>query len=158
MVKKLYKAVHNANDSLLFGISPQGSIDNNYNELYADVRTWCAGSGYCDYILPQVYYGFDNAALPYADTISLWSSMVKSGSVKLVIGLAAYKIGAEDTYAGKSGKNEWINNDDIISRQMTLAETLDNYGGVAIYRYDSLFNPSSSVSAQVDKEIKNIEK
>ncbi|MBQ5319139.1 MAG: family 10 glycosylhydrolase [Oscillospiraceae bacterium] len=158
MVKKLYKAAHNANSSIVFGISPQGSVDNNYNQLYADVKTWCKSSGYCDYILPQVYFGFDNTALPYADVIALWSSMVKSDDVKLVIGLAAYKIGAEDTYAGKGGKNEWINNDDIISRQMSLAESLSNYGGVAIYRYDSLFNPESSVAAQVDKEIKNIEK
>ena len=158
MVKKLYQAAHNANSTIVFGISPQGSVDNNYNQLYADVKTWCKNSGYCDYILPQVYFGFDNVALPYADVISLWSSMVKSDDVKLVIGLAAYKIGAEDTYAGKGGKNEWLNNNDIISRQMTLAETLGNYGGVAIYRYDSLFNPVSSVAAQVDKEIENIEK
>ncbi|MBQ8786043.1 MAG: family 10 glycosylhydrolase [Oscillospiraceae bacterium] len=158
MVKKLYKAAHNANSSIVFGISPQGSVDNNYNQLYADVKTWCRNSGYCDYILPQVYFGFDNAALPYADVISLWSSMVKADDVKLVIGLAAYKVGAEDTYAGKSGKNEWLNNNDIISRQMELAKTLDNYGGVAMYRYDSLFNPSSSVAAQVNKEIENIEK
>jgi len=158
MVKKLYKAAHNANSSIVFGISPQGSVDNNYNQLYADVRTWCRSDGYCDYILPQVYFGFDNAALPYSDVILLWSSMVRNEDVKLVIGLAAYKIGAEDTYAGKSGKNEWLNNDDIISRQMKLAETLDNYGGVAIYRYDSLFNPAASVAAQVDKEIENIEK
>ncbi|MBQ3162804.1 MAG: family 10 glycosylhydrolase [Oscillospiraceae bacterium] len=158
MVKKLYKAAHNANSSIVFGISPQGSVDNNYNQLYADVKTWCKSDGYCDYILPQVYFGFHNATLPYEDVIALWSSMVKSDDVKLVIGLAAYKIGAEDTYAGSSGKNEWLNNDDIISRQMALAKTLSNYGGVAIYRYDSLFNPSSSVAAQVDKEIKNIEK
>lgn len=158
MVKKLYQAAHNANSTIVFGISPQGSVDNNYNQLYADVKTWCKSSGYCDYILPQVYFGFDNVALPYADVISLWSSMVKTSDVKLVIGLAAYKIGAEDTYAGKGGKNEWLNNSDIISRQMTLAETLSNYGGVAIYRYDSLFNPESSVAAQVDKEIENIEK
>ncbi len=158
MVKKLYKSAHNTNSSIVFGISPQGSVDHNYNQLYADVRTWCKSSGYCDYILPQVYYGFDNAALPYADVISLWSNMVKSDSVKLVIGLAGYKIGAEDTYAGNSGKREWLDNDDIISRQMTLAETLDNYGGVAIYRYDSFFNPASSVAAQVDKEIGKIKK
>lgn len=158
MVKKLYKAAHNANSSIVFGISPQGSVDNNYNQLYADVKTWCKTSGYCDYILPQVYFGFDNASLPYGDVISLWSGMVKTSDVKLVIGLAAYKIGTEDTYAGKSGKNEWLNNSDIISRQMKLAEALSNYGGVAIYRYDSLFNPASSAAAQVGKEIANIEK
>ncbi|MBD5146058.1 MAG: family 10 glycosylhydrolase [Ruminococcus sp.] len=157
MVKKLYKAVHSANDTAVFGISPQGSVQNNYGELYADVRKWCSESGYCDYILPQVYFGFDNAALPYADVISLWNGMVKSSDVKLVIGLAAYKIGAEDNYAG-SGKREWLENSDILARQMKLAKALGNYGGVALYRYDSVFNPAADVSAQVSKEIKNIEK
>lgn len=158
MVKKLYSAAHSANSSISFGISPQGSVENDYTELYADVRTWCSESGYCDYILPQVYFGFNNAALPYADVISLWSSMVKNSNVKLVIGLAAYKIGAADSYAGASGKNEWLNNSDIISRQMKLARTLDNYGGVALYRYESIFAPTSDVAAQVSKEIANIEK
>lgn len=157
MVKKLYRTVHTANDTMVFGISPQGSVENNYGELYADVRKWCVESGYCDYILPQVYFGFDNPALPYADVIALWNGMVKSSDVKLVIGLAAYKIGAEDGYAG-SGKREWLNNSDIISRQMKLAESLENYGGVALYRYDSVFNPAAGVAAQVSKEIKNIEK
>lgn len=157
MVKKLYRTVHTANDTMVFGISPQGSVENNYGELYADVRKWCAKSGYCDYILPQVYFGFDNPALPYADVVALWNGMVKGSDVKLVIGLAAYKIGAEDGYAG-SGKREWLNSSDIIARQMKLAESLENYGGVALYRYDSVFNPASEVSAQVSKEIKNIEK
>ncbi len=157
MVKKLYKTVHTANDTMVFGISPQGSVENNYGELYADVRKWCANSGYCDYILPQVYFGFDNPALPYADVIALWNGMVKGSDVKLVIGLAAYKIGAEDGYAG-SGKREWLNNSDIIARQMKLAKSLGNYGGVALYRYDSVFNPTADVAAQVSKEIKNIEK
>ncbi|MCM1023535.1 MAG: family 10 glycosylhydrolase [Prevotella sp.] len=157
MVKKLCKAVHSANDTLVFGISPQGSVENNYGELYADVRKWCSESGYCDYILPQVYFGFDNAALPYADVIALWNGMVKNPDVKLVIGLAAYKIGAEDGYAG-SGKREWLENSDILSRQMKLAQSLENYGGVALYRYESVFRPASDVAEQVSKEIKNIEK
>lgn len=157
MVKKLCSTVHNANSTVIFGISPQGSVDNNYSELYADVKTWCKSTDYCDYILPQVYFGFDNPALPYSDVIALWSSMTSSGNVKLVIGLAGYKIGAVDTYAG-SGKNEWINNSDILSRQIELAETLSNYGGVAIFRYGSIFEPDSSVANQVQKELNNIKK
>ena len=157
MVRKLYSAVKNVNPTAVFGISPQGSISNNYNDLYADVRTWCSQSGYVDYILPQIYYGFSNSTLPYSDTCAAWSSLVKNSNVKLVIGLAPYKIGAEDTWAG-NGKFEWANNTDIISRQMAFAETLPNYGGVALYRYDSLFNPSADVSAAVKAEIANIPK
>ena len=158
MVKRMNKTVHSANPSVLFGISPQGSVDNNYDTLYADVKTWCSSSGYCDYILPQVYFGFDNSALPYSDTIALWSSMTSSGNVKLVIGLAGYKIGAADAYAGANGKNEWINNSDIISRQMKAAKKLGNYGGVAIFRYGSIFEPESSVAKQVNAELANIKK
>lgn len=158
MVKKLYKAAHGANSSIVFGISPQGSVENNYNELYADVKTWCSSGGYCDYILPQVYFGFENAALPYDKVTAEWSGMVTAPNVQLVIGLAAYKIGAEDNYAGSSGKNEWLNRSDIMARQMSSAKSLDNYGGVAIYRYESLFAPAPAVAKQVNKEVKNIKK
>lgn len=158
MVKKLYSTVHSANDTVMFGISPQGSLENNYDELYADVRTWCAESGYCDYILPQVYFGFENVALPYNRVISEWSGMVTNRNVKLVIGLAAYKIGAADSYAGAGGKNEWLNNSDIMARQMISAQNLPNYGGVALYRYGSIFEPTSDVAAQVNKELENISK
>lgn len=158
MVKRMNKTVHSANSSVLFGISPQGSVSNNYDTLYADVKTWCRSSDYCDYILPQVYFGFENAALPYEDTIALWSSMTSSGNVKLVIGLAGYKIGAADAYAGANGKNEWINNSDILSRQMKAAKKLSNYGGVAIFRYGSVFEPDSSVAKQVNAELANIKK
>lgn len=158
MVKRMNKTVHSANSSVLFGISPQGSVSNNYDTLYADVKTWCSSSDCCDYILPQVYFGFENATLPYEDTIALWSSMTSSGNVKLVIGLAGYKIGAADAYAGASGKNEWINNSDILSRQMKAAKKLSNYGGVAIFRYGSVFEPESSVAKQVNAELANIKK
>lgn len=155
MVKKLYQAVHTANGTVVFGISPQASVANNYNQLYADVRTWCREGGYCDYILPQVYFGFANSTTPYADTISQWSSMTAGSGVKLVIGLAPYKIGAVDTYAG-SGQNEWLENSDMLKRQVEMAKTLQNYGGVAMYRYDSLFNPAPAVAEQVGSEIWNL--
>ncbi len=157
MVKKLYKAAHSQNSSVVFGISPQGSVENNYSQLYADVKTWCSKKGYCDYILPQVYFGFKSEALPYKNVIAEWNKMVNKSDVKLVIGLAAYKIGEEDKWAGK-GSREWQQSSDILSRQMAAAEELSNYGGTAIYRYQSLFEPETDVAKQVNKELKNIEK
>lgn len=157
MVTGIYKAIRKANPDVVFGISPQGSIVNNRDKLYADVESWCRG-GYCDYILPQIYFGFENAALPFDSTAKEWNRLVSGSGVKLVIGLAGYKIGAADSYAGDSGKNEWMNNSDIISRQMITAAALDNYGGTAIFRYASIFEPSAEVSAQVSKELENIPK
>ena len=48
---------------------------------------------------------------------------------------------------------------DIVRACLTSSpETLPNYGGVALYRYDSLFNPTAGVSAAVKAEIENIPK
>jgi uncharacterized lipoprotein YddW (UPF0748 family) len=155
MVKRLYDTVHSISPDAVFGISPQGVPENNA-PLYADVTLWCKTSGYCDYILPQVYMGFEHATAPYSDLIRTWSSMVKAPGVKLVIGLAPYKIGLSDQWAG-SGKTEWQKNSNIISRQMADAKNLTNYGGVALYRYGSVFDPEKAVAAAVAAEVKLIE-
>lgn len=39
----------------------------------------------------------------------------------------------------KSGSNEWIDNDDIIMREVIMCRNLNNYYGFALYRYDYLF-------------------
>jgi uncharacterized lipoprotein YddW (UPF0748 family) len=155
MVKRLYDTVHSVSPDAVFGISPQGVPENN-DALYADVALWCRTSGYCDYILPQVYMGYEHATAPYSELIRTWNSMVKAPGVKLVIGLAPYKIGLSDSWAGK-GKSEWKNNNNIISRQMSDAKNISNYGGVALYRYGSLFEPEQAVAAAVAAEVALIE-
>ena len=64
-------------------------------------------------------------------------------------------MGCSDGYAG-SGKSEWQNNTDILSRQITAAREESNYGGFAIYRYDSLYNPSSDVKSDIEDEKSNL--
>jgi uncharacterized lipoprotein YddW (UPF0748 family) len=153
LVLSINETVHKANPDALFGISPQGNVENNY-PLSADVRKWCKG-GYCDYIVPQVYFGFENGYSPYLQMISEWSEI--SSGVKLIIGLSPYKIGLYDTYA-KPGVTEWLESSDIIARQIKAAKLLSDYGGVALFRYDSLFNPAADVAAQVGLEIENLMK
>ncbi|MCL2054925.1 MAG: family 10 glycosylhydrolase [Oscillospiraceae bacterium] len=157
MVRQLYRTIKESNPTVVFGISPQGSVENNYKELYADVKTWVTSPGYCDYILPQIYYGFENGHLPYERTCREWRDMVTRKDVQLVFGLAAYKIGAADNYAG-TGRSEWLNNSDIIARQIQYSKTLEKYGGYAIFRYDSLFNPPASVAKQAETELANIKR
>lgn len=152
LVGSLYAAVKGANPSALFGVSCQGSMENNYNLMYADVKKWCTNAGYVDYIMPQIYYGFDNSAQPYETCTAEWNALAKSGGIPLIVGLSASKIGLEDTWAG-AGKNEWINNSDILSRQLISALGQSSYGGVCLYSYRSVFTPDSAVSAQAEKEI-----
>ena len=77
--------------------------------------------------------------------------MITQSGVKLYVGLAAYKIGD-----AQQGGSEWVQNTDIMARQVEYARTLSRYGGFALYRYDSLFNPAGGVSGAVKKEIANL--
>lgn len=152
MVEELYGAVKSSNPSAIFSVSVQGRIDNNYTQLYADVRKWCTEPGYLDVMIPQIYYGFENAAAPYQATLDEWDELASRGGIPLIAGLSVSKSGVEDKWAG-SGKNEWIDNNDIISRQLAAAKKCGSYGGFALYSYRSIFSPDSSVSAAVNKEI-----
>ena len=156
LVKRVYSAVKSIDSSCRFGISPTGNMDSNFSSLYCDVATWVTCSGYIDYICPQIYYGFNHGSKPYLDVLSEFNDMITCRDVELIVGLAAYKSGAEDTYAG-SGKREWIENTDILSRQITAARNESRYGGFSLYRYDSLYHPSSAVSAAIGEEKDNLQ-
>ena len=82
--------------------------------------------------------------------------MITRSDVELIVGLAAYKAGAEDTYAGENGKKEWINNNDILARQVVAAREAKYYSGFALYRYDSVYNPASGVKSAVKAERENL--
>ncbi|MGN1120293.1 MAG: glycoside hydrolase family 10 protein, partial [Oscillospiraceae bacterium] len=125
LVRALYSSVKAANPTALFGVSCQGSMENNYNLMYADVKKWCTESGYVDYIAPQIYYGFDNSAQPYKTCTSEWNDLAKQGGIPLIVGLSASKIGLEDTWAG-AGKTEWITDENILARQLEYAEGMSS--------------------------------
>lgn len=155
LIRDVYSAIKSIDSSVQFGISPQGNMSNNYNQQYIDVEKWLSNSGYVDYICPQIYYGFNNSTYPFASTVTQWNNMIKTSGVKLYIGIAAYKVGLEDTWAG-SGKTEWVSTTDILARMVSTSREAAKYGGFAIYRYDSLFNPDSAVQNQVKTELANL--
>ncbi len=132
MVKSLYDTVKNNNKRVKFGISPQGNINANYNSQYADVKLWADSQGYADYIIPQIYFGFKNETCPFEETLHEWEN-ITDDSVSLVIGLAEYKTGEEDKWAGEAGENEWIENPDIIQQQIDLVKS-SSADGYALYR------------------------
>ncbi len=133
MVHGIYEAVKRSDDRVLFGISPQGNIRTDYNSQYADVRLWGSCIGYCDYIVPQIYYGFQNETCPFAETLAEWQQLVTCSRVSLVIGLAAYKQGAEDRWAGAAGELEWAEDETVLARQIELVNGSENVHGYALY-------------------------
>ncbi|MBQ1463739.1 MAG: family 10 glycosylhydrolase [Ruminococcus sp.] len=132
LVKSLCDTVKIHGDGFVFGISPQGNISADYETQYADVRLWSGSKDYCDYIVPQIYFGFKNAACPFEATLKQWEELTCGSEVSLIIGLAAYKTGKEDKWAGVAGQDEWINDPDIISRQTELVKQ-SSADGYALY-------------------------
>lgn len=147
MVSEVYSAIKNTNESVLFGLSPQGNIDNDYSSQYADVERWCKEEGYCDYITPQVYYGYESTC-PYAETIEKWNEMCSSQTVSLVIGLGEYKIISEEEFISTKG---------IIANMINDAKKLQNYSGIAIYNYKNLFDADEENAERVMAEKELIE-
>lgn len=151
LVSALYSAVKTANPTAVFGVSCQGNMDNNYNEMYADVQKWCRSSGYLDYIMPQIYFGFNNSTQPFEECVRSWDNVASKGNVPLIVGMTAAKIGAEDVWAG-AGRNEWLTDSAILRRQFLKSAEQASYGGVCLFRYRLLFAPSSGVKAQIESE------
>ena len=154
MIKRVYKTCKNKN--IKFGISPDGNIDNNYNKNYADVKYWLKSNEYIDFIMPQIYYGFYNSTRDYIKVTKEWENLIKNKDIELYIALAFYKVGMEDKYA-KSGFNEWIDNDNIIMREILLSRNLKNYKGFSLFRYENIFNEEIYTKTSI-KEIENLKK
>ena len=138
LIKRVYELIKKKNSDILFSISPDGNINNNYLYHYADVKTWLDSSDYVDIIMPQVYYGFNNEYSPFIKTLNEWMKLRKNNKISMVPVLAYYKIGEVDNEAG-TGKNEWVEDNDIINRQIKVIKEY-NLNGYGIFRYDYVVN------------------
>ncbi|MBQ7799979.1 MAG: family 10 glycosylhydrolase [Oscillospiraceae bacterium] len=158
LVKSVYNTVKKINSNIVFGISPDANVDNDMNKLYADVKLWCSTNGYIDYICPQDYYNYDSESTSFTKALNTWNSMVTASNVKLMVGLAPYKIGyKEDYWACTSANREkhklspdgcgaygWQTKDaassNILARQYADSMALKKCGGVFLYSYQYVFN------------------
>jgi uncharacterized lipoprotein YddW (UPF0748 family) len=131
-VREIYSAVKSVDSEILFGVSPQGNIDNNYTAMYADVRRWCAEDGYLDYIVPQIYFGYENSACPFAETLAEWVEIAAEGNADIVCGIGFYKLESDSEFADDTG---------IIARQ--ISDAFSSGCGVAFYNYGTLFSADS---------------
>lgn len=140
MVKRVYETVKAVNKNIEFGISPASNIENDKNNLYADIETWVKNR-YVDYICPQVYFGFKNVYQPFMFTVKKWVKLCENTDVDLYIGLPLYKANTKDKYAAENDKsiiNEFKNNNDIIARQITYISKIDKIKGYYIFSFSQL--------------------
>lgn len=136
LVAALFSLVHSVRSEAVFSISPAGDIKKNKINHYADVELWCSRNGYADWVIPQIYYGFEHETMPFEEAAGDWLKIAGNGSVKLICGLASYKQGQADKGAG-SGENEWIENADIIIRQKEFVR-VTGYDGYALFSYSAV--------------------
>lgn len=156
LIKSVYSEIKNIDNTVSFGIAPEGNIENNYNNNYLDVYKILSEKGYVDYIMPQIYFGFENQYKPFISTLDTWNNLILENNIKLIPALAFYKIGLEDKYAG-TGSNEWVENSDIIKKQILLSRNENKYGGFSLFRYDYIFN-SDKYTTNTLNELENIRK
>lgn len=159
MVRGVYEAVKSLRPGASFGISTQGNNENNYTQMYADVKHWMSNEGYVDYVMPQLYWGFGyrtqsgRESYAFANIASEWAFYPRLDSVRLYAGLGAYRIGKYDadtgerTELGDGGNNdqaEWESGHNLADMVQHLRGQA-GFSGFALFRYDYLFQPGDTL-------------
>ena len=141
-----YNAIKHIKTGVTFSVSPAASVDNNYQKLYADVRSW-VDNGFVDAIIPQLYFGFEypDDNFKFNNLLKAWCDIADlNPDVKLFIGLGVYKARPEL----EADKAEWQNNSDIIKRQVEAVYNNDRVDGFVYFSYSSLVSNDIEFKAQ----------
>lgn len=147
-ISSVYSLCKNRN--LIFSISPSADIDKNYNEKYADIIKWATTTGYVDYIIPQLYFGFEHGTMPFEKCIEEWKKF--NNKVKIAVGVPIYKAGKSDAYA-KAGSDEWTKNNDIVFRQIQCINRND-FDGYVYYSASYLYNDYEETMGEKENILK----
>ncbi len=139
LVKSVYDLVHDEDDEMVFGISPQANIQNDMN-AGADVYTWLKESGYIDYLVPQIYwtdnYGSSGTVKMFTDRLNQFVAL-KKNDVKLYSGLALYHAGT--AVASDPG---WRMKTDNLASQTAIAKT-KGVNGYILFSARFMYSPQT---------------
>ncbi|MBR5362602.1 MAG: family 10 glycosylhydrolase [Oscillospiraceae bacterium] len=137
LIQQMYAAVKNADPDIVFSVSPQGNPKANSETQFADVPAWIGETQCCDWIIPQLYYGYENESLPFSELLRQWAALPRNENVKLLTGLAVYKYGQSDPFAG-SGADEWLEEKYLPAGQAADALGNSAVSGIALYHGDAV--------------------
>lgn len=144
LIRGVYSKVKEIKPQAVFGISPEGYVANlrSENRLFADIDTWMSQDGYIDYILPQIYWGFehklsngDPAPFAFSANLATWIDLKNRGNAKLYLGLAMYKAGSDTK--DNNEVPEWLRYQDIMKRQVEAGRAGGAVSGYCFYAYSS---------------------
>lgn len=146
LIAAVYQAVHAVRPAAVFGVSPVAQLKYLRSEksYFVDINTWMSHTGYIDYVLPQIYFDFEQKTgsgvasdAAYATCLNSWLQLRQKtgGKVKLYVGLALYKCGTS-AWDGNA-KPEWLRRSDILLREVQLARQSGQVSGFGIYAYQN---------------------
>ncbi len=142
LVSGIYSAVKAENPHVLYGIAPAGNLDNVRKHYYADVDTWCGNPGYIDYIMPQIYWGFDHPICPFAETYQLWANLCCE-SVKYMVGLTF----ANAIYGFDGTRYDEFKDDKAVYRKTYEYMNAQNtFEGFSVFCYQYFFNSLTNMA------------
>lgn len=135
LISGVYTAIKFKDKDIIFSVSPSASIDENYNKHYADITAWCE-SNCVDYVIPQLYFGFEypDNNFKFDNLLDEWKSKVNGTNVKLLIGLATYKINTQS----EPDRAEWANGTEVINRQISICKDAEDIAGHIYFSYSSM--------------------
>ncbi len=143
LVSALYGYIKKADSNAIFGVSPAGNLDKVQNTHCADVYRWCSTPGYIDYIMPQVYWGFEHKSHAFDKICNVWQDIIKTDYVKLIIGVTFGKAASGVDDGAGDGKFEWTNHKDVLARSVNYSTTLSKCVGITVFSYNYIYDPVS---------------
>ena len=150
LVGRVWKSIKAEKPQVLFGISPQGYVEHlrSDHNLFVDIDRWMSEEGFIDYIMPQLYWGFETktssgAPAPYAfmENLATWRNLKRKGKVTLYLGLGLYRGGT--AVKDYNEVSEWLRRSDIIARQVVEGRRSGEVAGYCFYSYDSFLQPEA---------------
>lgn len=150
-MKKVYKRVHAVRPEVLVGVSPAGNLEElcSDSKHFVDIDSWLRDPGYVDYLVPQIYWGFERknpdgspSSEAFKSCLKAWMGLERSDRMALLVGLALYKAGLGDE--DNNPVSEWLVRDDIIARQIKLVSKQKSLAGFALFDYSDLHRPEAA--------------
>lgn len=150
LVQGVNQAVKASRPEVAFGISPQGYVTHlrSQSSLFVDIDRWMSQDGFIDYVMPQLYWGFETKTsagepAPYAfqNNLDTWIQLKNQGNVRLYLGLGMYRAGND--VKDYNEVSEWLRRQDVIRRQVEAGRNSRQVSGFCFYSYDSFLQPAA---------------
>ena len=117
--------------------------------MFIDIDHWMESEGYVDYIMPQLYWGFEAmtsermpAEFAFGQNLESWISLKKKGNVTLYLGLGMYRAGTD--VKDNNEVSEWLRYQDIIKRQVDAGRASGQVSGFCFFSYSSFLEETSA--------------